>query len=383
MNSTVEKILASIIGVTLMCSCGSQPPAQNVTPTAVSVSTRTTTPAEIIFPTNTVTPLPPLPQPGETQATPVPPPSATPTGILIDEEAQLNHPLSIERMRRGDYPGSVITFEQELEPGDNYRKYYVSYRSEGLRIYALMTIPDGDGPDDGWPAIIFNHGYIPPNVYRTNERYMEYVDALARSGYILFRPDYRGNGFSEGEARGAYGYPDYTIDVLNALASVKKYEDVDPDNIAMWGHSMGGYLTLRCMVISEDIKLGVIWAGVVAPYTEMVYEWPGQTYETPDLANSWRTTLAATYGTPSQNPAFWDAISANSYLPEISGPVQLHHGTGDIEVPISFSIGLYQQLTEIGAPVEFYTYENDNHNLSKSFDVAMRRTIQTFNLYLK
>jgi uncharacterized protein len=165
--------------------------------------------------------------------------------------------------------------------------------------------------------------------YRSNERYEDYVEALASSGYIVFRPDFRGHDFSDGEARGAYGYPDYTIDVLNALASMKAYEDVDPENIGMWGHSMGGYLTLRCMVTSRDIEAGVIWAGVVAPYTDLVYEWPGQTYENPELANSWRTSLASTYGTPAENPAFWDVISANSYLPEISGPVQLHHATGD------------------------------------------------------
>jgi len=381
MKPTAQKLLASILGMLLLCACDTQPSPQNVTPVAVSPVTRTSIPPEISIPTNTNTPL--LPLPVGTHTTPTPLPRATPTKLFFDEEAQLNHPLSIEHMRQGEYPGSVITFEQELEPGGNYHQYYVSYTSDDLRIYALMTIPNENKSDEGWPAIIFNHGYIPPDVYRTNERYGQYVDALASNGYIVFKPDYRGNSFSEGEARGAYGYPDYTIDVLNALASVKAYEDVDPERIGMWGHSMGGYLTLRCMVISEDIKVGVIWAGVVAPYADMVYEWPGQTYETPELANSWRTTLAANYGTPSQNPAFWDAISANSYLTEISGPIELHHAVADLEVPIAFSTRLYRQLVDLDIPVELYTYENDNHNLSNSFDVAMRRTIEFFNLYLK
>ena len=52
------------------------------------------------------------------------------------------------------------------------------------------------------PVIIFNHGYIPPDVYRTTERYVAYVDLIARSGYIVLRSDYRGHDRSEAEARG-------------------------------------------------------------------------------------------------------------------------------------------------------------------------------------
>jgi uncharacterized protein len=67
-----------------------------------------------------------------------------------------------------------------------------------------------------------------------------YVDRLARSGYIVLRSDYRGHDQSEGEARGAYGAPDYTVEVLNALAAVEHFPDADPNRLGMWGHSLGG-----------------------------------------------------------------------------------------------------------------------------------------------
>jgi len=95
-------------------------------------------------------------------------------------------------MRARDYPGSDIVIEATLDPGVNYSRYYVSYLSDGLKIYALMTVPTGEKPVTGWPVVIFNHGYIPPDVYRTTERYIAYVDQIARSGYIVFRSDYRG-----------------------------------------------------------------------------------------------------------------------------------------------------------------------------------------------
>jgi alpha-beta hydrolase superfamily lysophospholipase len=194
-----------------------------------------------------------------------------------------------------------------------YSRYYVSYLSDGLKIYALMTVPSGEKPPTGWPVIIFNHGYIPPGVYRTTERYIAYVDLIARSGYIVFRSDYRGHDRSEGEASGAYSTPGYTVDVLNAVASLKRSRDADPNRIGMWGHSMGGYITLRSMVINKDIKAGVIWAGVVAPYADMLTRWRrgsgAAPTPTPAARFSWRRSFIEVYGSPEDNPEFWNTIS--------------------------------------------------------------------------
>jgi dipeptidyl aminopeptidase/acylaminoacyl peptidase len=294
--------------------------------------------------------------------------------------------MNIEAMRQTPFPGSQIFIEQELERGVNYSRYYAYYYSEGLKIYALLTIPDGEAPPGGWPAIVFNHGYIPPDVYRTTERYIAYVDWLARSGYIVFRIDYRGHDRSEGEASGAYGNPGYAADVLNALGALKLLPLVNPERIGMWGHSMGGYLTLRAMVVSKDVKAGVIWAGVVASYPDLLTRWrrsSGPTPTPPTFARRWRSDLVERYGTPEENPQFWNGISANAYLADISGPLQLHHGTADSDVPVEFSETLQAQMQNAGKPVELFLYTGDNHNISESFSTAMTRTIQFFDRYLK
>ena len=75
---------------------------------------------------------------------------------------------------------------------------------------------------------------------------------------------------SEGEAVGASGCPAYTIDVLNAVASVQGYSDADPDRIGMWGHSMGGHITLQVVVTTADVKAGVIWAGLMGSYQDLL-----------------------------------------------------------------------------------------------------------------
>jgi dipeptidyl aminopeptidase/acylaminoacyl peptidase len=336
-------------------------------------------PAELILPTAAVS----IPT-GTATETPIP--SLTPTGTLIPTATPIPDPMSIQYMRAGSYPGSDILIEAELDRGWNYRRYYAWYESEGLRIYGLLTIPETEMPEGGFPAIVFNHGYIPPNVYRTTERYIAYVDRIASAGYVVFRIDYRGHDRSEGEASGAYGSPGYTIDVLNAVASIKRHPQVNPEKIGMWGHSMGGYLTLRSMVITKDIKVGVIWAGVVASYPDMVYNWRRTGSFTPSPSSTgrgWRTRWIDQYGTPEQNPDFWAAVSANTYVRELSGPLQLHHGTNDEDVPLAFSIRLAEEVRAVSGVADLYTYEGDNHNISQYFTTAMDRTIAFYDQYLK
>ncbi len=295
------------------------------------------------------------------------------------------HPLTISSLRQGSYPGSEIVIEQTLDPGSNYQRYIASYKSDGLKIYGLLTIPNDT--EKKYPAIIFNHGYIPPAEYRTTERYVAYLDGFARNGYVVFKPDYRGHGNSEGEPSGAYGSNGYLIDVLNALASVKKLKQVNPEKIGMWGHSLGGFITLRAMVINKDIKAGVIWAGVVAPYSDLINNWfnrrPVPTISLPHWRQSWRQNLVKIYGAPEENPDFWNSISANSYLHDISGPLQLHHGTGDISVPVEFSQKLEQQLKQAGKTVKLYTYPGDDHNITNYFNSAIQRSVEFFDNYLK
>jgi dipeptidyl aminopeptidase/acylaminoacyl peptidase len=298
------------------------------------------------------------------------------------------HPLSIQALRNGEYPGSDIVIEQTLDSGSNYARFIASYKSEGLKIYGLLTAPIGFAPEGGWPVIIFNHGYIAPSVYKTTEKYVAYQDAFARSGYITFKSDYRGHGNSEGDAVGGYGSNAYTIDILNAVASIKKYPGVDPSKIGMWGHSMGGSITLKSMVVNKDIKSGVIWAGVVGSYPDLIERWrrrnaPSPAVDPNSQRGRWRRKLVEKYGDPSQNPDFWNSISPNSYLSDISGPLQLHHGTSDASVPLTFSQNLESQMKDAGKQVELYVYEGDDHNLSSNLSLALRRSVDFFDKYLK
>src|SRR3984893_13562359 len=294
-------------------------------------------------------------------------------------------PLAIDAMRQREYPGSDMAIEQTLTPGANYRRYVASYQSDGLKIFGLLTLPNGPKPAAGWPVIIFNHGYIPPTVYRTTERYVAYVDAFARDGYIVFKPDYRGFGSSQGQPVSAYYAPDDTVDVLNAVTTLQRYPEADANRIGMWGHSMGGNITLRALVIDPRIKVAVIWAGVNATYKDLLENWhpPATDRPPPSFGGGGRQSMLAGFGTPEQNPHFWDSISPMAYLADITAPIQLHHGTADVEVPLAFSQTLATDLQAAGKPVELYTYPGSDHNISQGFTLAVARSVAFFDRYLK
>ncbi len=357
------------------CRPGSEAgPAADTSVPAVSAATRT----EASSPTRTSPPSTPA-------STATPQPSATPTDTPTPT-ATPPHLLSIAYLQNQDYPSSELVVEEILPNGPNYFQRIVSYQSEGLKIRALLTVPFGETPENGWPVVIFNHGFIPPDVYRTTERYVAYVAGFATNGYIVLRSDYRGHDQSEGEARGAYGRPDYTIDVLNAVAAMKAYPLADPGRIGMWGHSMGGYITLRSMIVDPGIQAGVIWAGVVGPYPNIFDRDNFRIDATPSVEGRgrWRLELFQMFGAPEENPEFWETISANSFLEALGErPIQLHHGTADTSVPYSVSELLYNQLLAAEQPAEFYGYPGDDHNLSIGFSLAMQRSIQFFDAYVK
>jgi dipeptidyl aminopeptidase/acylaminoacyl peptidase len=312
----------------------------------------------------------------------------TPTPAATEVVFPVGEDITIQYLQGLEISGSEITFEGELAPGANYERHLVSYISEGNKIYGLLTIPFEEPPEGGYKAIVFNHGYIPPTDYRTTERYSAHVDYLARSGFVVFKIDYRGHGESEGEPSGSYFSPGYTIDSIAALKSLQTLDIVDPQGIGMWGHSMAGNLVLRAMLIEPEIQAGVIWAGAVYSYDDLEaygiqdnsYRPPPtpETEETPDPRRRSRE-IFDTYGRPDTRIDYWKAVSLTENIEFLESPLQIHHAEDDPVVNIAYSIGLAAVLKEHGKQYEFYTYEGGGHNLiSTYFDQAMLRTVEFF-----
>lgn len=295
--------------------------------------------------------------------------------------------MTIPYLRAQKYESRL---EEQVLQSENsqYSSYLTSYQSDGFRVNALLTKPNGDMPEGGWPAIVFVHGYIPPAQYSTTgAAYSSYVDYLASSGFVVLKIDLRGHGDSEGEAGGGYFGSDYIVDTLNAYAALQNTDFVNSAKIGLWGHSMAGNILMRSLAAKPDIPAASIWAGAVFTYSDREkYGINDQSFQMGSLSpsrQSRRRELIAKYGEPSSNSSFWKLVIPTNYLDDLKGAIQLNHAADDSVVDIGYSRDLNALLGKTSVTHEFNEYASGGHDIEgTSFTRAMDDTVEFFKKHL-
>ena len=285
-------------------------------------------------------------------------------------------PYSITALSNRSYQKSDITIEKQVPASGNFTSFIISFNSDGLKEYALMNIPGSQKPAGGFPVLILDHGYIQPNTYDTINSYKSDSDYFANQGFLVIKPDYRGNGNSEviDQALMRFAYP---IDVLNLIVSIPNIPEADSDNLYLWSHSMGGEVSLEMLEIAakndnftSKIKGAIFWAPVTDPV-----KWFSRN-NLPNLPEAIVTPYPYTQtfeilGTPDKNPQLWQSLSPLNYLKDINVPILLQHGTADVTVPYNWSVELNNDLLKLKKTVNFISYPNDTHNLPLHWSEAV------------
>ena len=299
----------------------------------------------------------------------------TPTPFAFQE-------LTIPYLRNREYESSLGE-KKILSENSNYTSYLTSYISDGLKVFGLLTIPKGDPPEAGWPAIVFVHGYIVPKEYRTEVNYNSYVDYLAKSGFVVFKIDLRGHGNSEGEPGGGYYSGDYVVDTLNAHSALQNSGFVNKDKIGLWGHSMAGNIVFRSFVVEDEVPVVVIWSGAGYTYSDLdEFSIQDTSYRAPPPDSEWarkRQELREAWGPFDPESSFWKQVVPTNYLNGVNGAVQLNHAVNDNVVSIEYSRNLVSILDETDIVHELNEYQDGGHNLTGiTFTQAMEKTVEFF-----
>jgi len=277
-------------------------------------------------------------------------------------------PYSIPALVSRSYNRGQITIERQISSNKLFDSFVISYYSDGLKLFALMNKPNFDKPENGYPVLILNHGYINPREYSTENSYKTIADFYAENGFVVIKPDYRGNADSELDSNALMRFA-YPIDVLNLLSSLNSINNINQNKIFLWGHSMGGEVALEVLEVisknselSKKIKGAVIWAPVSDPI-----EWFSQPNLSKIPESSLRpfpyTKTFKIMGNPDFKSEIWQSVSPLSYLQNINVPILLQHGTNDNAVPFSWSVQLNKGLTVLNKNSNLILYENNDHNL--------------------
>jgi dipeptidyl aminopeptidase/acylaminoacyl peptidase len=224
---------------------------------------------------------------------------------------------------------------------------YVEYEArDGHTIPGYVTVPNGKGP---WPLIVLPHGgpFVSEVVV-----YDEWSQMLANNGYMVLQPQYRGStnygmkfytdAFMQG-GQGGYKMQDDKDD--GALYLVEQGL-VDPDRIAMFGWSYGGYAALVAASREDQIYQCVIaGAAVTDPLMQVNY---------------YRFQLRGT-GAIEQLRMWDDSISPLEEVDKVNVPMLIIHGDVDQRVPPDHAKKYFRALDKIGKPYKAVWLEGADH----------------------
>jgi len=152
----------------------------------------------------------------------------------------------------------------------------VTLPANGFNLAGTISQPKGSPDAKGrFPAIVMVPGSGATDRDETVYGipvFGQIAGALADAGYIVLRYDKRGIGQSGGRAE-TVDLNDYTEDALAAVDFVRKRKDVDPDRVALFGHSEGAWVSMLAAARkSDDVASLVLVAAPATTGAELVLE---------------------------------------------------------------------------------------------------------------
>ena len=235
-----------------------------------------------------------------------------------------------------------------LEHDQLARVEYITYKArDGVEINGYVTIPNGEGP---FPLVVMPHGG--PYVSETVDRFDEWSQMLANNGYMVLQPQYRGSQ--------KYGLDFYKSAFINGSEAGRAMQDdkddgalylvkqglADPNRLAMFGWSYGGYAALIAASREEQIYQCVI-AGAAVTDPDMQVDY--YRYRIEGSAKIEQLTT-------------WDqAVSPIKEVKKINVPMLIVHGDNDQRVPPEHFEKYIDELDRAGIDYQKLILEGADH----------------------
>ncbi len=339
---------AAALLFTTACSASEQPdeeaaPAPSSTP---SSATPTPTPAEV-------------------------PPSATPTA----EPAPRPDPPALPAYFDREFSGGGLRLGAVRERTPAYTSYDVTYRSEKLRISGVLNVPTGPGPH---PAVVLAHGYIDPTIYVRGQGMTRERGSLAQAGYVALHVDYRNHAESGDDPDTMRNFrTEYAVDTINAVNALRKSDDVpvDDERVAVMGRSMGGGVVYKVL----EMAPGLVDAGIAYSPVSTLESDNFNQFNRDGGREELVRYVEQRWGLPeadnAENDAFWESISARTYLDRITEPVLIVQGRLDDTCPLPWARATQRAMERAGVDSTLELYD-DGHAFGPQYTASMQRIVR-------
>ena len=268
--------------------------------------------------------------------------------------------------------GHQLTWMEENKVDKDHPFY--PYKNDFFKPqYGTLTAEDGQtlhysilkSDEFSGKRPVINYVYGGPGVQRVTDSWGSrnaFLQHLVQKGYVVFQLDNRGS-YNRGKK---FEDPIYKhlgeVELQDQLLGVdylKTLDFVDPERIAIYGHSYGGYMTIMGMFKAPDVfKVGVSGAPVT--------DW--------GLYDTHYTERYA--GHPGKDNKDYDVSNVFKYADGLKGDMLIYHGMADDNVLFTNATKLFKHLQDLGKEFDVMTYPGSKHSLrSKKTGLHLSKTI--------
>ncbi len=218
---------------------------------------------------------------------------------------------------------------------------------EGIALEGIVTFPAGYKEGQRYPFLVLPHGGPEGNDLLA-------LDAFARNiaglGYVVLQPEYRGST----------GYGDKFLNAIYQHFGDRAYRDVDsatdyavaqgwadPNRLAIFGWSAGGFMTSWTVTQTSRYKAAIEGAGIT-DWASFI--WTSDVQQI-DYDARW----------PSKDPEAFHKFSAVDFVDNVKTPILVLHGGADARVPTYQGREFFESLDAHGKTTRMVEYPGSPH----------------------
>ena len=218
---------------------------------------------------------------------------------------------------------------------------------DGTQLQGIITFPSGYVEGKSYPFLVLPHGGPEGNDFLDLDTWARTIAGL---GYVVMQPQYRGSTGRGSDFMNAiyqhFGDRAYS-DVDSATDYAVAQGWADPDSLAIFGWSAGGFMTSWTITQTNRYRAAIEGAGI----TDWLSFIPTSDVQQIDYDRSWQEKDV--------EPLL--RFSAVMFADQVTTPLLILHGTDDIRVPMLQGLEFYALLAERGKTVRMIAYPGAPH----------------------